>query len=91
MTFVATLISNPAAPALDAAAIERARAALPSPQAPNWLDPGIAADIPFIATLTNSQVTDSRPVADRVPPSMSWCSRRVAAARRCFWPTWIRP
>ena len=49
MTFVATLISNPAAPALDAAAIERARAALPSPQAPIWLDPGIAADIPFNA------------------------------------------
>jgi phosphoserine phosphatase len=66
MTFVATLISNPAAPALDAAAIERARAALPSPQAPNWLDPGIAADIPFIATRTNSQVIDSRAVADRV-------------------------
>jgi hypothetical protein len=30
MTFVATLISNPAAPSLDAAAIERARRALPS-------------------------------------------------------------
>src|SRR4249919_3644073 len=63
MTFVATLISNPAAPALDAVAIERARAALPTPQAPNWLDPGIAADIPFIATRTNSQVIDSRAVA----------------------------
>ena len=71
MTFVATLISNPAAPALDAAAIERARAALPSPQAPNWLDPGIAADIPFIATRTNSQVIDSRAVADRVRTALA--------------------
>src|SRR6476469_2858575 len=71
MTFVATLISNPAAPALDAAAIERARAALPSPQAPNWLDPGIAADIPFIATRTNSQVIDSRAVAGRVRTALA--------------------
>jgi phosphoserine phosphatase len=71
MTFVATLISNPAAPALDAAVIERARAALPSPQAPNWLDPGIAVDIPFIATRTNSQVIDSRTVADRVRTALA--------------------
>jgi phosphoserine phosphatase len=66
MTFVATLISNPAAPALDAAAIERARDALPSPQAPIWLDPGIAADIPFSATQDNSQAIDSRALAGRV-------------------------
>src|SRR3954471_7846354 len=71
MTFVATLISNPAAPALDAAVIERARAALPSPQAPNWLDPGIAADIPFIAPRTNSQVIDSRAGADQVRPALA--------------------
>jgi phosphoserine phosphatase len=72
MTFVATLISNPAAPALDAAAIERAHAPhSPSPQAPNWLDPGIAADIPFIATRTNSQVIDSRALADRVRSALA--------------------
>ena len=47
MTHVATLISNPASPALDAAAIERVRAALPGAGEPRWLDPGIAADIPF--------------------------------------------
>src|SRR3954451_12540706 len=71
MTFVATLISNPAAPALDAAVIERARAALPSPQAPNWLDPGIAADIPFTATRSNSQVIDSRAIADQVRAALA--------------------
>ena len=47
MTHVATLISNPAARALDAAAVALARAALPAAGAPVWLDPGIAADIPF--------------------------------------------
>ena len=55
MTFIATLISNPAAPALDADLIERARGALPSPQAPIWLDPGIAADIPFTAGQDQTQ------------------------------------
>jgi phosphoserine phosphatase len=53
MAFVATLICNPAAPALDGAAIERARRALPSPQDPIWLGPGIAADIPFNAPRAN--------------------------------------
>jgi phosphoserine phosphatase len=47
MTHVATLISNPARPALDGAAVERARAALAGAATPEWLDPGIAADIPF--------------------------------------------
>jgi phosphoserine phosphatase len=54
MTFVATLISNPAAPVLDAEVVERARDALPSPQAPSWLDPGVAADIPFSAPRENN-------------------------------------
>ena len=71
MTFVATLISNPAAPALDAAALERARAALPAPQAPLWLDPGIAADIPFNAAQHNSQAIDVRAVADRVRAALA--------------------
>jgi phosphoserine phosphatase len=49
MTHVATLISNPAEPALDASWLERARAALPGAAAgePKWLDPGIAADMSF--------------------------------------------
>lgn len=47
MTHVATLVSNPARRALDAAALAAARAALPQAETPRWLDPGIAADIPF--------------------------------------------
>jgi len=49
MTLIATLIANPAEPTLDAAAVARARDALPAAQAPIWLDPAIAADIPFTA------------------------------------------
>src|SRR5919197_3973736 len=67
MAFVATLISNPAAPALDAAAIERARDALPSPQAPVWLAPGIAADIPFTSPTEN----DNRLLAERVRAALA--------------------
>ena len=71
MTLIATLISNPAAPALDAAAIERARGALPSAQAPIWLDPGIAADIPFTGPRENPQADDSRALAARVRAALA--------------------
>lgn len=47
MTHVATLISNPARPVLDDAALIAVRAALPNAQSPRWIDAGIAADIPF--------------------------------------------
>ena len=60
MTHVATLISNPANPALDNAALERVRAALPGAQAAAWLDPGVAADIVF----TPAAGADQRALAD---------------------------
>jgi phosphoserine phosphatase len=47
MTYVATLISNPAAPALDDDILRRARRSLFAAQEPVWLDPGIAAEIIF--------------------------------------------
>jgi phosphoserine phosphatase len=82
MTFVATLISNPAAPALDAAVIERARGALPSPQAPIWLDPGVAADIPFSAPREN----DNHALAERARDALAGAAVDVvlhpAAGRR---------
>jgi phosphoserine phosphatase len=55
MTHVATLISNPAAPALDDTVVALARAALPAAKDPIWLDPGIAADIPFTPATANDQ------------------------------------
>ncbi|RFB75045.1 phosphoserine phosphatase SerB [Methylovirgula sp. 4M-Z18] len=47
MTHIATLITNPAYPYLDDGHVARAGQFLPHAQAPVWLDPGIAVDIPF--------------------------------------------
>src|SRR6266566_1201956 len=71
MTFVATLISNPTAPSLDAAAIEHARRALPSAQAPSWLDPGVAADIPFAGSQEHTRANGKRALADRVRAALA--------------------
>jgi phosphoserine phosphatase len=71
MTHVATLISSPGAAALDAAALARAREALPSPAEPRWLAERVAADLPF----SPSGETDNRDTeaafADRVRSSLS--------------------
>jgi phosphoserine phosphatase len=50
MSFVVTLICNPANPALDSTVIDGARALLPSPGPAQWLFDEVAADIPFEAT-----------------------------------------
>jgi phosphoserine phosphatase len=47
MAYVAILIANPAAPAVDAALLARIADALPHAGAAHWLNSGIAADIPF--------------------------------------------
>jgi phosphoserine phosphatase len=47
MSLVATLICNPAAPALDSTILEGAAALLPAAGTPHWLNPEVAADIPF--------------------------------------------
>jgi phosphoserine phosphatase len=62
MTHVATLISHPAVPTLNDAILARAMAALPSPTAPCWLAPGIAADIPF----TPDEASNNRAIADHI-------------------------
>jgi phosphoserine phosphatase len=67
MTHVATLSCNPTAPALEAAALERARATLPHAGAPSWLDPAIAADIPF----TPEAGCDQRLLAGQVRASLA--------------------
>jgi phosphoserine phosphatase len=54
MTLVATLISKPSAPGIDAAMLAGARDALPASQTPVWLAPGIAVDIPFAGGATSS-------------------------------------
>src|SRR5271166_2532148 len=80
MASVATLISLNRA--LDDAALEHARAALPAPGKPEWLDPGVAADIVFNAGSEN----DNRSLADRVRGALAGRPIDVvvqnAAARR---------
>jgi phosphoserine phosphatase len=82
MTFVATLISNPATPALDAATIERACCALPSPRAPIWLDRGIAADIPFSAPPQNDNLALTRRVRAALAGAAVDVLLQPTAARR---------
>jgi phosphoserine phosphatase len=47
MSLVATLICNPANPALDTTIVDGARAVLPSPGSAQWLFDEVAVDIPF--------------------------------------------
>ncbi|WP_024520334.1 phosphoserine phosphatase SerB [Bradyrhizobium sp. Tv2a-2] len=47
MSLVATLICNPANPALDSTVVDGALAVLPSPGKPQWLFDEVAIDIPF--------------------------------------------
>jgi phosphoserine phosphatase len=47
MSLVATLICNPADPALDSTVVDGARAILPSPGRAQWLFDEVAVDIPF--------------------------------------------
>jgi phosphoserine phosphatase len=47
MSLVATLICNPASPALDSTIVDGALAVLPSPGAAQWLFNEVAVDIPF--------------------------------------------
>ncbi len=64
---VATLISRPDEPAVDAWAVEQVRRALPTPAAPRWLDERIAADVTFDAGAD----LDHRALADRLRAELS--------------------
>ena len=66
MNLVATLISAPTS-ALDDAALTRASGVLTSPGQPAWLDPGIAADIPF----SGDRGGDTRLVATRLRAALA--------------------
>jgi phosphoserine phosphatase len=57
MSLVATLICNPADPALDSTVIDGARAILPAPGAPQWLFNEVAVDIPFTGSEDISGIT----------------------------------
>jgi phosphoserine phosphatase len=74
MTHVATLISNPARPALDDAAVAIAVGVLATAQAPRVLDPGIAVDIPFTPA-----GADDKAVAERLRTALKDASIDVVA------------
>ncbi len=69
MSHVATLISNPAAPALDDAALARATATLPRAGRPNWLAPGVAADIPFTPDAGSDPRRTAQALRDALNPA----------------------
>src|SRR6516162_7061573 len=81
MPLVATLIATPASRILDSNDVECARSALPSAQAPSWLDPGIAVDVPFAV-----EGEDLRVLAGRVRAALAGIAIDVvvqgAAVRR---------
>src|SRR5664279_2592936 len=58
MSLVATLICNPADPALDSTVVDGARAVLPSPGTPQWLFDEVAVDIPFDGSEDIRQIED---------------------------------
>jgi phosphoserine phosphatase len=65
MSFVATLICNPANPALDSTVVDGARAILPSPGPAQWLFDEVAVDIPFAGQIA-FEVADIDAVASRL-------------------------
>ena len=64
MSLVATLICNPADPALDSTVLDGLRAILPGDTEAQWLSDGVAADILFTSDKTDA--TDQIIVADRL-------------------------
>jgi phosphoserine phosphatase len=65
MSLVATLICNPANPALDSTIVDGALAVLASPGPAQWLFNEVAVDIPF-AGQTNFDARDIRAIEDRL-------------------------
>ncbi len=82
MTHVATLISNPARPAVDDGALACAAALLSQAQAPVWLDPGVAADIPFTAPADNDNRAQAEALRAAVGDAPVDVVVQAAGARR---------
>ena len=78
MTYVATLISNPAAPALDDTIVRRARRSLFAAQEPVWLDPGIAAEIVFAPGVDS----DARGLSDHLRAVIGGRPRSTSVVQR---------
>ena len=82
MTLVATLIASPASPGLADGAIERVQSALSSRQKPDWLAPGVAADIAFIAADHSLHAVADRARAALASAPIDVVVQRAAARRK---------
>jgi phosphoserine phosphatase len=82
MTHVATLISNPARPALDPAAIALAVGVLATAQTPRVLDPGIAADISFTPDGAGDKAAAERLRAALAPRPLDVVVQPLASRRK---------
>ena len=82
MSLVATLIAGPASSALDGGAIERVRSALSTRQTPDWLAPGVAADVPFAAPDHNLRALVDRARAAIAGAPIDVVVQRAVARRK---------
>jgi phosphoserine phosphatase len=81
MSLVATLICNPANPALDSTVVEGVLAVLPSPGRPQWLFDEVAIDIPF-ESKEEVHAIESRLRASRVDLPIDIVVQPIAARRK---------
>ena len=81
MSHVATIMSDPARPALDEALLARAAALLPDAGSVDWLADGIAADIPFTGADANNRLLADR-LRDALAPAELDVVVQPAAGRR---------
>ena len=82
MTHVATLISNPARPAVVTALVDAARAELPGAGKPQWLAQNIAADIPFTPPTATSDRAMAGMLRERFPDSIDVVVQPAADRRK---------
>src|SRR5260221_11161960 len=89
MSLVATLICNPANPALDSTIVDGALAVLPQPGSAQWLFDEVAVDIPFEGQSFNSQADikaiEARPQKARGdPPINIWVQPAAFRRKKLF-------
>jgi phosphoserine phosphatase len=81
MSLVATLICNPANPALDSTIVDGARAVLPSAEPARWLFDEVAVDIPF-ASKDDFRTIEARLRASRGDLPIDIVVQPIAARRK---------
>ncbi len=91
MSLVATLICNPADPALDSTIVDGARAVLPSPGHAQWLFDEVAVDIPFDSADDIGAIANRLRAARGDLPIDVVVQPQIARRKKLLLPTWIPP